>query len=53
MFKNMTKQELDEIETELRKQLAFANSVMANTKDLDKQLEIIYLAKVGISAMLD
>jgi hypothetical protein len=50
---NIDKNELDHIETELNKQLKWALSVQANTKEIQKQLEIIKLAKIGYSQMLD
>jgi hypothetical protein len=49
----LTKNELDEMETKIREQLAFAKKVQSSTKDLEKRLEIVFLAKVGYSAMLD
>lgn len=50
---NIDKNELDNIEAELNKRLKWALSVQANTKEIQKQLEIIKLAKIGYSQMLD
>lgn len=50
---NLTKNDLEQMEAEVRKQLSFAKTVHANTKELEKQLDLVLLAKVGIAAMLD
>lgn len=50
---NLTKNELDEMQDKLLQKLEFAKQVQASTKDLTMQLELIYLAKIGYSAMLD
>ena len=49
----MTREELKEMETEVRKHLEFAKSVHASTKDLEKQLKILNLAQIGMEAVLE
>lgn len=44
----MTEQELTSMEKELKEHMSFALSVKANTGDLERQLEILRLAKLGL-----
>jgi hypothetical protein len=49
----MNKNDLDNMESELREKFNYAVSVHANTKEIEKQLELVKLAKIGISAQED
>ena len=50
---NLTKNDLEQMENELRKRLVYAKTVSANTKEIEQQLDLVLLAKIGYSAMLD
>ena len=46
----MTLEELNEIETNLLKRIEWYKKTQSNTKELDRDLAVVRLAKIGLEA---